>query len=160
MSKIYVSKTCNLGNGVFAKSDIKKDEIIFIVKGTIEQYVYSPEFYHLGSNWLAIAKNTWISPFDNNPWRYINHTCSPNIGLKGKVTAVAMKNIKKSEQITIDYSITEDDPNWNMKCKCGEKNCRKIIQSIRFLSPELFEKYKNYIPKFLKTEYARANKFR
>jgi len=32
-----------------------------------------------------------------------------------------MENIKKSEQITIDYSITEDDPNWNMKCECREK---------------------------------------
>jgi len=157
MFKVYVAKAGNLGKGIFAKSDIKKDEIIFIVKGTIEKGDYNSEFYTEGPNWLALSKHKWLSPFDNNPWRYINHTCNPNAGLKGNVTVVAMKNIRKDEQVTIDYSITEDDPYWKMKCNCGAKNCRKIIRSVRFLSPSLFKKYKKYIPKFLRKEYARAN---
>lgn len=157
MSKVYVSKTGNLGKGIFAKADIEKDKIIFIVKGTIEKGDYNSEFYTEGPNWLALAKNKWLSPFDDNPWRYINHSCNPNAGLKGKVTVVAMKNISKDEQITIDYSITEDDPYWKMRCNCGQKNCRKIIRSVKFLSPSLFKKYKEYIPKFLRKEYTRAN---
>lgn len=159
MSKVYVSRAGNLGEGIFAKTDIKKDEIIFIVKGSIKKNDYSPKSSVEGPNWLALAKHKWISPFDDNPWRYINHSCKPNAGLKGKVTVVAMKNIKKNEQITIDYSITEDDPYWKMKCNCGQKNCRKIIRSVRFLSPSLFKKYKEYIPKFLRKEYVRANNF-
>jgi len=157
MSKVYVAKANNLGKGIFAQADIRKDKIIFITKGTIEKGSYNPEFYCKGPNWLAVAKNKWLSPFKNNPWRYINHSCNPNAGLKGKVTVVAMKDIKKDEQITIDYSITEDDPYWKMNCNCGQKNCRKIIRSVRFLSPRLFKKYKKYIPKFLRNEYARAN---
>lgn len=157
MSKIYVAKAGNLGKSIFAKASIKKDKIIFIIKGTVERSEYNSEFYHEGPNWLALARNKWLSPFDNNPWRYINHLCNPNAGLKGKVTVVAMKDIKKDEQISIDYCITKDDPYWNMKCNCGQKNCRKIIRSIRFLSPRLFNKYKKYIPKFLREEYAQAN---
>ncbi len=157
MSKVYTNKAGNLGKGIFAKADIKKDEILFIVKGTIKKNEYGPEFSVEGPNWLALAKNKWLSPFDNNPWRYINHSCNPNVGLKGKVTVVAMKNIRKNEQITIDYSITEDDPYWKMKCNCEQTNCRKIIRSARFLSRTLFKKYKKYIPKFLKKEYIRAN---
>ncbi len=155
--EVYVSKAGNLGKGIFAKSNIKKDEIIFIVKGTIEKGAYDSQSCHEGPNWLALAKNIWISPFDNNPWRYINHSCNPNAGLKGKITVVAMKNIKKSEQIMIDYSITEDDPNWKMNCKCGQKNCRNLIRSVRFLSPRLFKKYKNYIPKFLTNQLKRKH---
>ncbi|MFO8017378.1 MAG: SET domain-containing protein-lysine N-methyltransferase, partial [Promethearchaeia archaeon] len=105
-----------------------------------------------------LDKHIWISPFDNNPWRYINHSCDPNTGLKGKTTVVAMKDIKKDDHITIDYSITEASPYWKMKCECGQKNCRKIIRSIRFLPPKLFKKYKEYIPKFLKEQYMKANK--
>lgn len=157
MSKVYVAKAENLGKGIFAKANIKKDEIIFIVKGTMKTGDYNSKFYVEGPNWLALAKHKWLSPFDDNPWRYINHSCSPNAGLKGKVTVVAMKNIRKNEQITIDYSITEDDPYWKMKCNCGQKNCRKIIRSVRSFPLILFKRYKKYIPKFLRKEYARAN---
>ncbi len=159
MSKVYVIKTKNLGKGIFSKVNIKKDEILFIVKGTTKKGDYNSKFYTEGPNWLALEKNKWLSPYDKNPWRYINHSCNPNAGLKGKVTVVAMKEIKKNKQITIDYSITEDDPYWKMKCICEQKNCRKIIRSIRFIPPMLFNKYKNYIPKFLRKEYAQANNY-
>ena len=159
MLKVYVAKTDNLGKAIFAKFNLKKDETIFIVKGIIKKGTYNSTFCCEGPNWLALAKNTWISPFDNNPWRYINHSCNSNAGLKGKVTVVAMKDIKKDEQITIDYSITEDDPYWNMKCNCEQKNCRKTIRSVRFLSPKLFTKYERYIPLFLRNEYMKVNHF-
>ncbi|MFH1758970.1 MAG: SET domain-containing protein-lysine N-methyltransferase [Patescibacteria group bacterium] len=151
--KVYIAKADNLGNGLFAKKNIKKDEVIFITKGVVEKGSYDPKLYDIGPNWLAIAKNTWLSPFNDNPWRYINHSCNPNTGLKGQVTVVAMKNIRKDQWITIDYSITEADPYWKMRCMCKQKNCRKIIRSIRFLPSRLFEKYKKYIPKFLKDGY-------
>jgi len=64
-----------------------------------------------------------------------------------------MQNIKKGEEITIDYSITEDDPYWKMTCVCGQIECRKVIQSIRFLPKKLFRKYKQHIPEWLKKSY-------
>ena len=64
-----------------------------------------------------------------------------------------MDNIKKGEEITIDYSITEDDPYWKMKCGCSNKDCRKTIRSIRFLPEKNFKKYRPFIPKFLKKFY-------
>jgi len=151
MPKTYVGNTSNIGKGLFAKKNIRKDEVIFIVKGKIKKGPYSRKFFKTGPNWLSIEEKKWLSPSNNCPWRYINHSCNPNVGLKGKVTVVAMKNIKESEQLMIDYSITENDPYWKMKCMCGQKNCRKIIRSYRYLSPKLKNKYKKYIPNFLKT---------
>ncbi len=73
MVKVYVSQTKNIGKGLLAKCDIKKDEIIFIAKGKLVKDSYGPD-YQIGPNWLTIKKNVWINPFDDNPWRFINHS--------------------------------------------------------------------------------------
>ena len=153
MSKVYVSETKKTGKGLFAKVNLKEGEAIFIAKGRMVKYPYYPD-YKIGPNRLAMEKHIWLDPFDKNPWRFINHSCNPNAGLKGRRIVVAMKNIKKNKEVTIDYSITEEDPNWKMKCICSEKNCRKVIKSVRFLPLKLFEKYKNYIPEFMQEAYA------
>ncbi|MBS3113496.1 SET domain-containing protein [Candidatus Woesearchaeota archaeon] len=155
MTKVYVAKTENTGKGLFAKTDIKKNEAIFSVQGRIikESKYYAGSYYKTGPRWLTIGKNTWVSPLRSNPWWFINHSCKPNAGLRGKVTVVAMKNIKKGSEITIDYSITEDYPSWQMKCECSHNNCRKVIRSVRFLPDGIFKKYKPFIPKFLQESY-------
>lgn len=161
MTKVYVAKTENTGKGLFAKTDIKKNEAIFSVRGRIikDDKYYAGSYYKWGPRWLTIGKNKWISCLRTNPWWYINHSCKPNAGLRGRKTVVAMKNIKKGNEITIDYSITEDDPSWKMRCDCGHDNCRKVVRSVRFLPEDIFREYKPFIPKYLKESYlsARAN---
>lgn len=155
-NKVYIGKSRISGKGIFAKRDIKKNEIIFVVRGKIVKHSYEPN-YQVGSRWLGIGKNTWVSPFRNNPLWFINHSCNLNAGLKDKKKIVAMKKIRKDEEITIDYSITEDDPYWKMRCGCGDKKCRKTIRSIRFLPKKLFKKYKPYILNFLQKSYISNN---
>ena len=155
MKKIYVAQTKNKGKGLFAKLNIKKDDVLFVVKGRMVQddNYYPGDYYKSGPRWLALEKYTWLVPLRTNLWWFINHSCKPNAGLRGKATVVAMKNIKKGEEITIDYSITEEDPYWKMDCNCGEKNCRKVIKGIKYLPHNFFIKYKLYIPKFLVESY-------
>lgn len=155
-NKVCIGKSRISGKGIFAECDIKKNEIIFVVRGKIVKYKYGPN-YQLGSRWLGIGKNTWVSPFQNNPWWFINHSCNPNAGLRDKKKIVAMKKIRGNEEITIDYSIAEDDPYWKMRCSCGDKKCRKIVRSIRFLPKKLFKKYKLYIPDFFQKSYISNN---
>jgi hypothetical protein len=64
MSKVYVAKAGNIGNGLFAKANIKKGEIIFVAKGTIEKHPYSPRDSKQGQNWLAVEKNIWLAPLN------------------------------------------------------------------------------------------------
>jgi len=91
--KVFVAETDRLGKGLYARKDIAKGEIIFIVKGTLVEDSYNENYADL-PNSLPVRKNFWLDPFDTNPWRYINHSCSPNAGMRGKVTVVAMKNIR------------------------------------------------------------------
>jgi len=70
---------------------------------------------------------------------YLNHSCNPNSGIRDKVIIVAMRDIERGEEITLDYSITEADRTGKLKCKCGDQNCRKIIRSIQFLPKKFTE---------------------
>ncbi|GAI75942.1 unnamed protein product, partial [marine sediment metagenome] len=75
------------------------------------------------------------------PGKYVNHSCNPNVGIKKDKKLVAIKNIKKGEEIFWDYSTSMDEDNWTMKCKCGNKDCRKIIKDFKYLPERTKNKY-------------------
>ena len=162
--KVGVREIKNLGHsfnrGLYSKNILKRDEVVFIAKGNlIKEEVTTLEASMDHRDAIGISRNTWLDPFESNPLRYLNHSCSPNLGIKGSVTFVALRNIKKGEHLTVDYSITECDKLWNFKiqtgsnCKCGEPNCRKIIKSIQFLPHDIYKKYLPYIPKAFQKVY-------
>lgn len=155
MAKFYVGNSEIEGRGLFASKNISKGEIVFIMKGRIiklnknnaEKIFNEPDI-------MGIDKDLWIDPIP--PYKYINHSCNPNAGIRGRVTFVALRNIKKDEEITFDYYVSEDSL-WNIKCCCGSKNCRKIIRGIRFIHPESFKKYASLVPTHFKKIYKKHN---
>jgi len=162
--KVYAGNASLVGRGlelgIFSRRKIKKGEIVFIAKGklfkdTIEDIDDSMEH----RNAIGIDPDTWLEPQQDNPLRYTNHSCDPNLGIKGSVSFVALRNIRKGEHLTVDYSITECDILWNFKiqtgsnCMCGSKNCRKVIRSIQFLPERIYRKYLPYIPRAFQKVY-------
>jgi SET domain-containing protein len=138
--------------GIFANKDFKKGETVFVIKGEIVHWEVKDEESSLyGPNWVGISKNTWIDPKDSAV--FLNHSCEPSCGIKGRVKITALKDIKKGEEITIDYSITEMDTLWHMDCNCGSKTCRKHIRSIQFLPKKIYNKYVPYIPSYFMKVY-------
>lgn len=79
---------------------------------------------------------------------YLNHSCNPNCGVDG-IYIVAMRDIRRGEELTIDYSTTLCDNSWTMECSCGARNCRKHIGSFFDLPKKTRERYKGYC-RFLK----------
>lgn len=156
--KIYIDKSKTHGKGLFAAKDIKKGEIVFITKGKRINFLISnkEQAQKAGLNWFGFGKNQWLD-VKNNYCDNLNHSCDPNVGIKGKVVMVALRNIKKGEEITLDYSANEADIFWSFRCNCGSKNCRKIIKSIQFLPINYFNKYKLYIPKYYKSVFNKFN---
>ena len=154
---IYIGKSKLHGKGLFASKDIKKGEILFRIKGRKLNFLINnkKKAQMAGWNWIGIGKNKWIDP--EGFGLYINHSCDPNSAILGTVTVVAMSNIKKDEEITSDYSLSEADIFWNIKCTCGSKNCRKIIKSIQFLPQNIFKKYITYIPDYFKRIFKKFN---
>ena len=157
MKHIYIRTSVIDGKGVAAGEDIKKGDVIYHIKGEAKFFTIENKKDSLSNpNWIGIGENKWINP--DYPNQYLNHSCNPNSGIKGTVTMVAIKDIKEGEEITIDYSIIEGDDLWEMKCACGEKNCRKIIRSIQFMPEDQFEKYLPYVPTYFKNLYLKRRK--
>ncbi|MEK9178010.1 MAG: SET domain-containing protein-lysine N-methyltransferase [Patescibacteria group bacterium] len=155
-TKIIVGKSGIHGKGIFANQNIKRKETIFIIRGKMIRWIVKDQKTSLyGPAWIGMNKNLWIDP--SEPANLLNHSCDPNSGIKGKLKVVALKNIKKGEEITIDYSITEMDELWHMKCKCGNKNCRKIIRSIQTLPLKIYKKYTPFIPTYFMKVYNRCH---
>ena len=144
---IYVKETPDRGFGVFAVRDIRKDEIIAEFKGPsvkIEKLEGIPRevqdhLFNVGLDEYLIAREPAVRT---------NHSCDPNAGIIRNVLLVAMRNIKKDEEITFDYSIIIAD-DWTLKCSCGSLSCRKIIGRYSDLPDELKKKYEKYTPAWI-----------
>jgi len=156
MKKIRVGKSGIHGKGVFADEDVRKGNQIQPIQGRI---VYKePHNAHesdIIANWVGVGKNRWIIP--EEPFLFLNHSCEPSAAIVGTRLLVALKNIKEGEEITMDYSLTDADPHWQLYCRCGAKDCRKQIGPIQMLPKAVFEKYMPNIPHYFQRQYKRGH---
>lgn len=163
MSKdIEIKATKKKGKGVFALKNFRKGEMIFInLRGKLVNRkdlakILKSEGDHLNE----IGKTTW--EIMNPPGRFVNHSCRPSAASKEsskkKVPYIALRAVKKGEEITVDYRISAHTGN-SWKCHCGSKNCKDFVVSDFFsLSKKLQKKYLPYSAKFIQTEYKRWHK--
>ena len=89
---------------------------------------------------FQIVRRTYIDLDEFS--RTINHSCDPNGGIRKTSELFALRDIKKGEEITYDYSATIAPTRWHMKCKCGSKNCRKILGDVLSIPKRQLKKYK------------------
>ncbi len=149
-NNIYIKDTKKYGKSIFAKRGFKKNETVFVVFGPITK---KPSMYT-----VPIGFELYIDPLP--PVKYLCHSCNPSCGIKNRNEVVAMRNIKKDEEITIDYAMIV--PNYapellklanmskkDLKCKCGSKNCRGEFGSYETLPKKLKTKYKGYVSDYL-----------
>lgn len=128
------------GYGVFAKENIFKDAVIF--KGEAQPQRIVTKNY-VKNNWNNKEKNDFkhyafpISPdvyilWDENPinWSPQNHSCDPNTVYKG-LDVVALKDIIKGEELTLDYASFYDDNIDAFTCHCGSINCRGVVSGTK-----------------------------
>ncbi len=137
-NKIYIGDT-DVGKGVFAKRLIKKGEKILKFTGRIVNAGQINKEKSRRGDPLQISDNKYIDL--EEPGILANHSCNPNVGIKNDKILIALKNIKKGEEIRYDYSLTMDKSEWVMKCKCYQKNCRKIVKDFKYLPKQLQKKY-------------------
>ncbi len=144
--KVKVKRTKKYGKGVYATQTIRKGELIASFDGP---------FYGWSDYWTTDLYNHCIQ-YAPRKWRdskgiarFINHSCEPNCGIKKLFNVVAMRTIKKGEHITWDYEMTEKNPDWKMRCKCGSDICRGVIGNYKNMPKEIRKKYAGYISTWL-----------
>lgn len=124
MDNVTIKPSKIQGLGVFAARDFKKKEIVMKWDTSIclskKEAENVPKRYR---KYLVYNKGRYI--FSQSPERYLNHSCSPNT-MEKDCSDVALKQIKKGEELTTDYSI-DAPPHIKMRCNCGSIRCKKII---------------------------------
>lgn len=159
--KVEVRESGLAGKGVFAKEKIFKDELIFDFAGGTGEMVSTQEaevLYEQGNDYMIQVDDnlffTAVSDSDVETCDYVNHSCDPNAGIKGRLKIVAMRDIQKDEEITFDYAMSES-AHFEMECRCGKEHCRKKITGEDWKLPGLQQKYSGYLSEYLQKKVDR-----
>lgn len=155
MKKIYVGKSGIHKRGIFSAEPVRKGELIQFIAGKKVKKLLKTKKDSLSiPTWFGLGRYSWMDPGES-PFRYLNHSCEPNAAISGTKSLIAIKNIPQGKEITIDYSMTDADPLWEMKCGCGATKCRKIIRSIHTVPTKVFKRHMPHIPRYFQRIYLR-----
>ena len=81
-----------------------------------------------------------------------------DLGIRGEITFVALRDIRAGEELTHDWAMTDDD-DYSVECKCGAPNCRKILTGKDWQHSELQKRYAGYFSAYLARKMMRPRKF-
>jgi hypothetical protein len=147
------------GRGLFAESAIAKDEIVAVKGGHIVDGKTLREkiTLRLGPVEIQIDDDLFIAPVTEEERElsmlYSNHSCDPNLGMRGEITFVAMRDVSAGEELTHDWAMTDDD-DYSMECNCGAANCRRILTGKDWQRPDLLKRYAGYFSAYLARKIA------
>jgi uncharacterized protein len=147
------------GCGLFAIADIAKDEIVAVKGGHIVDRTMLREEItpRLGPVEIQIDDDLFIAPVTDEERElsmlYSNHSCDANLGIRGEITFVAMRDVRADEELTHDWAMTDND-DYSVECKCGMPNCRKIVTGKDWRRPGLQKRYAGYFSAYLARKIA------
>ena len=147
------------GRGLFATAKIAKGEVVAVKGGRIitRQEVRDVNA-RLGPVEIQIGDDLFIAPVTDEERElsmlYSNHSCDANLGLRGEITFVALRDIRAGEELTHDWAMTDDDDS-STKCSCGSPNCRGTLTGKDWQRPELQKRYAGYFSAYLADKIAR-----
>ncbi len=151
--KIEVRDDTLSGRGVVALEKIDKDEIVAIKYGQIVTRADMNRInVEVGDLALQIDDDFYLSPTSPDEIDYmsvfINHSCDPNIGFKGQIVYVAMRDIEVGEELCHDYSMERSD-DYFLECHCSSPLCRHQVTGDDWKLPELQSRYGRYFSIYL-----------
>jgi hypothetical protein len=66
-------------------------------------------------------------------WRFLNHSCDPNVVIRGR-NVLALRPIQAMEELAFNYNTTEFDMAEPFSCRCEAAHCTGTIRGFRHLS--------------------------
>ncbi|MBI2580083.1 MAG: SET domain-containing protein [Candidatus Aenigmarchaeota archaeon] len=134
------------GKGVFAGRDFRKGEEIMEFRGNLITFDELPKPYNMDDDhYVQIGPNLLMGPSGGLDDLF-NHSCEPNSYLRitgRKAVLIALRDMGKGEEITWDYSLSMNkESSWyKMTCRCGSRNCRKVISDFSRLPDDVKNRY-------------------
>src|SRR5262245_17224006 len=152
------------GRGLFARRSISKGEIVAIKGGhVLDRAALRRARRHIAASYIQIEDDFFVGAFRAGEVRrnklFINHSCAPNVGIRGQLTFVALRRVRAGEELTYDWAM-EEDAAVTIFCNCGAARCRKILTGRDWRIPALQRRYRGYFSAYLETKIAAAGRAR
>ncbi len=139
------------GFGVYAIADVTAGEVVSVWGGEIvdaEQLLTLP--HEVQQHSVQIEEGLYSATIGGAETAdFINHSCDPNLGLRGQITLVALRDIEVGEEVCFDYAMTDCTPYDEFECHCGSAICRGTVRGDDWKLPELWAKYAGYFSPYL-----------
>lgn len=165
---IGLGSTRGYGNGVFAKNNIRKDEDVAVFGGYVVAIKDLPSIRKQMKDAYDIVLQTGyqitdeliFSPISKDQFstiEYLNHSCDPNCGFKSQLELVAMRNIQKGEEITIDYAMCITSDIFSLeKCLCDTIRCRQRVSGDDWMDNVLQKRYEGYFQPYIEEKIKKS----
>ncbi len=142
------------GRGLFARDAINAGEIVAVKGGSImDRASFTLIQDEVSPAEIQIEDDLYIAPRTAEEVEAnilcLNHSCNPNVGVRGQITFVAMRDIPAGSELTIDYAMIDGDPAERMDCSCGASTCRGVIKGGDWRLQELQRRYAGYFSSYL-----------
>jgi SET domain-containing protein len=149
------------GRGLFARAPFARGEVVCVKGGHVFDRATlktMPDWYKSAE--IQVAQDLFIGPLaaDEREGSMIfsNHSCEPNMGVRGQIVFVALRDLETDEELTHDWATTDDD-DYELDCRCGAPTCRKVITGQDWRKPELQEKYRGHFSAYLADKISHAS---
>ena len=127
------------GYGIYATRNILTKELIFKGEGSMQRIItrrYVEQYWSVKEKEIfrkyayPVSKEVFLL-WDNDPanWAPQNHSCDPNTAYEG-LNVVALRNIARGEELTLNYASFLDENMEPFECRCGSPNCSGMFTGI------------------------------
>lgn len=125
-----------LGASLVASRTIAAGETVLSIEGRLQR---TPTRYSIQLDHDTHIEADGDLPEDamraRHPWRFLDHSCSPNARIAGRIL-VAIAPITAGSHITFDYTTTEASMSTPFDCHCGAAACLGTVRGFLHLTPE------------------------
>lgn len=150
LSSMAVAQTQTLTNeagerGLFATQAIPKGTVVVTFGG---RAILQPELDALPAARrrfaLQIEDGVYLYSDYDGPGDWVNHSCAPNVGLRGQIVLVAMRDIAPGEELCFDYAMTDISDYDSFTCCCGNATCRGKVTGSDWQIEDLQTRYAGF----------------
>jgi SET domain-containing protein len=144
------------GKGLFARRRIRKGEVVAIKGGHVyDARTLARAKRRIAASYIQIADGFFIGALTaaEVPRNkvFINHSCEPNLGIRGQIVYVALRDIAAGEEVTYDWAM-EENVATRTRCRCGARRCRGVLTGRDWTIPRLQRRYRGYFSSYLETK--------
>jgi D-alanine-D-alanine ligase len=125
------------GYGIFARRNIRKGEIVFLGEEQPHRIVTKRWVENRWDERAQTDFHRYACPISDDvyllwderaeKWAPQNHCCDPTTAYDG-LNVVALRDISRGEELTLDYAEILDATATPFTCSCNSKDCRGSIQ--------------------------------